>query len=165
MAQAPHSPSSHPCFVPQRFRSSRRISSSVLYGANARVAGSPLTLRETEAGGGAAREKAADGKIGHEIGNVLWGIGSLRTEPVGCPIECAEERAGRDRGLADTQRALANAVGNQRANSAFVAVTLGQDARDQVRRQRMHLEVSRSRLDLVDQTQHVRHGQGSKAVS
>ena len=31
-AQAPHSPSSHPCLVPQRFRSSRSTSSSVLYG-------------------------------------------------------------------------------------------------------------------------------------
>src|SRR6185369_5900167 len=34
-AHVPHSPSSHPCFVPVRLRSSRKTSSSVLCGAKA----------------------------------------------------------------------------------------------------------------------------------
>src|SRR4051812_16392594 len=44
-AQAPHSPSSQPCLVPVRARSSRSTSSSVLYGANEASTVSPLTLR------------------------------------------------------------------------------------------------------------------------
>src|SRR5919107_972795 len=41
-AHVPHSPSSQPCFVPVRFRSSRNTSSSVLCGANATSVSSPL---------------------------------------------------------------------------------------------------------------------------
>src|SRR6185503_10545288 len=43
-AQAPHSPSSQPCLVPVRPRSSRSTSSSVLYGANETSSVSPLTV-------------------------------------------------------------------------------------------------------------------------
>src|SRR4030095_3985548 len=41
-AQVPHSPSSQPCFVPVRFRSSRNTSSRVLCGAKATSASSPF---------------------------------------------------------------------------------------------------------------------------
>src|ERR1043166_4382351 len=44
-AQVPHSPSSQPCFVPVRFRSSRKTSSSVLCGAKATSACSPLRVK------------------------------------------------------------------------------------------------------------------------
>src|SRR5678815_3499477 len=44
-AQVPHSPSSHPCFVPVRFRSSRKTSSSVLCGAKATSVCSPLRVK------------------------------------------------------------------------------------------------------------------------
>src|SRR5207237_75752 len=43
-AQAPHSPSSQPCLVPVRPRSSRSTSRSVLYGAKATSSASPLTV-------------------------------------------------------------------------------------------------------------------------
>src|SRR3989442_345976 len=43
-AHAPHSPSSQPCFVPHRFRSSRSTSRSVLYGAKAISVASRLTV-------------------------------------------------------------------------------------------------------------------------
>src|SRR5688572_8249661 len=43
-AQAPHSPSSQPCLVPVRPKSSRSTSSSVLYGANVASRVSPFTL-------------------------------------------------------------------------------------------------------------------------
>src|SRR3954447_11788309 len=42
--QAPHSPSSQPCLVPVRPRSSRRTSSKVLYGAKETGVSSPLRL-------------------------------------------------------------------------------------------------------------------------
>src|SRR5882762_9880738 len=42
----PHSPNSHPCLVPVRARSSRRTSSSVLCGAKATSAASPLRVNE-----------------------------------------------------------------------------------------------------------------------
>src|SRR5215212_2064732 len=45
IAQVPHSPSSQPCLVPVRFRSSRRTSSSVLCGAKATSVCSPLSLK------------------------------------------------------------------------------------------------------------------------
>src|SRR6187401_1420385 len=44
-AQVPHSPSSQPCFVPVRFRSSRKTSSSVLCGAKATSVCSPLSVK------------------------------------------------------------------------------------------------------------------------
>src|ERR1051325_653887 len=44
-AQVPHSPSSQPCFVPVRFRSSRKTSSSVLCGAKATSVRSPLRVK------------------------------------------------------------------------------------------------------------------------
>src|SRR2546421_114764 len=44
-AQAPHSPSSQPCLVPVRRRSSRSTSSSVLYGAKDASSASPFTPR------------------------------------------------------------------------------------------------------------------------
>src|SRR6185436_3488445 len=44
-AQVPHSPSSQPCLVPVRFRSSRRTSSSVLCGAKATSVCSPLSVK------------------------------------------------------------------------------------------------------------------------
>src|SRR6185369_15833547 len=44
-AQVPHSPSSQPCFVPVRFRSSRRTSSSVLCGAKATSVSSPFSRK------------------------------------------------------------------------------------------------------------------------
>src|SRR5687768_7519046 len=43
-AHVPHSPSSQPCFVPVRLRSSRRTSSSVLCGAKATSTYSPLRV-------------------------------------------------------------------------------------------------------------------------
>src|SRR6266852_2959311 len=43
-AQAPHSPSSQPCFVPVWPRSSRRTSSKVLYGANETSVSSPFSV-------------------------------------------------------------------------------------------------------------------------
>src|SRR5215510_432173 len=44
-AHVPHSPSSQPCFVPVRFRSSRKTSSSVLCGAKATSVCSPLSVK------------------------------------------------------------------------------------------------------------------------
>src|ERR1043165_3448636 len=44
-AHVPHSPSSQPCFVPVRFRSSRKTSSSVLCGAKATSVCSPLRVK------------------------------------------------------------------------------------------------------------------------
>src|SRR5688572_5878414 len=43
-AHVPHSPSSQPCLVPMRLRSSRRTSSSVLCGAKATSTCSPLSV-------------------------------------------------------------------------------------------------------------------------
>src|SRR5215208_3342906 len=45
IAQVPHSPSSQPCLVPVRFRSSRKTSSSVLCGAKATSVCSPLRVK------------------------------------------------------------------------------------------------------------------------
>src|SRR6185436_2869060 len=44
-AHVPHSPSSQPCFVPVRFKSSRKTSSSVLCGAKATSVCSPLSVK------------------------------------------------------------------------------------------------------------------------
>src|SRR6185295_1147986 len=47
--QVPHSPSSQPCFVPVRFKSSRSTSSSVLCGVNDTSCASPFTVKRTRA--------------------------------------------------------------------------------------------------------------------
>src|SRR5205085_3850491 len=110
-AHAPHSPSSQPCFVPHRFRSSRSTSRSVLYGAKAISVASRLTVsvmcafgifrlatRGFRGVGGALRAAQSRNREGGDLfgdgGRTLRTVG---TEPVGGPVERAEERARRDR--------------------------------------------------------------------
>ena len=84
-------------------------------------------------------------------------------EPVGGPVERAEECARGDCGVGNAQFTLPDAVSDQRANASLVSVPLGNDALAQPRRQRVGLEVRGRSLHFVEQTQDVRHGQRPKA--
>ena len=108
-AQAPHSPSSQPCLVPVRLRSSRITSSSVLYGAKATcdllavhaqpdehmvvagVAHDVLLL-----GRPGIRAETADEIVRDGLRNGGGGPLAVGPEPHGGPVERAEHRAGED---------------------------------------------------------------------
>src|SRR6266487_3407191 len=65
--QVPHSPSSQPCFVPVKPRSSRSTSSSVLCGAKATSTGSPFsskTIFTLASGGGIHAKRKLDNRHG-----------------------------------------------------------------------------------------------------
>ncbi len=106
----------------------------------------------------------SEGKLGDELGNMLWGIGSLRPEPVRGPIQSAKKRACRDCRFAGGQHALANTIRDQRTDASFVPIALGDDARHQVGRQRLELEVRGRPFYFVHQAEHVRDRQLAQPV-
>ena len=71
------------------------------------------------------------------------------------PVERTEERAGRNGDVDPAQRSGADAGRHQRSDSSFIPVALGDDARAQTGRQRVHLEMCRGAFDLIDQAAHV----------
>jgi hypothetical protein len=79
----------------------------------------------------------------------------FRPEPVRGPVERAEKGPRRHRGVGGAQDATLDAVGDDRAHAAFVAIALGDDRRAQPRRQRVDLEVRRRSLDFVEQAEDV----------
>jgi signal transduction histidine kinase len=107
-------------------------------------------------------EKAGDGVIGDEPGHLLRRLRAFGAEPVSGPVQRTEECARRDRRIVRTEHAAANAGGHQRADAALVAVALGDDAHAEPRRKGVDLEMRGGALDLVDQAQHVRNGDGAE---
>ena len=81
---------------------------------------------------------------------------------MGGPVERAEEGTGCDRRVGGAQRAAVDAVGDQRANAALVAVAFGDDPRPQPCRQRVDLEVCGRSFDAIHEAQHVRDGDVSQ---
>jgi hypothetical protein len=77
---------------------------------------------------------------------------------MGRPIQRAEERAGAHGCVGGPQPAALDAVCNQRANAALVAIALGDNPRAKTRRKGIDRQVGRRSLDLVEQAQHVRRG-------
>ena len=71
------------------------------------------------------------------------------------PVQCAKEGAGGDGDVGRVQRAGADAAGDQRADTALVAVALGDDPDAEARRQGGDLEVRGRAFDLVDQAEDV----------
>ena len=76
-------------------------------------------------------------------------------EPVRRPVERAEEGARRHRGVGGAEGAALDAVGDDRAHAALVAIALGDNRRSKPRRQRIHLEVRRRSFHLVEQAEDV----------
>jgi len=74
------------------------------------------------------------------------------------PRQGAEKRARGDRRVGRAQRAALDAVGDQRADPALVAIALGDDAGAKARRQGVDLEMRGRSLHFVDQAEHVGHG-------
>jgi hypothetical protein len=77
-------------------------------------------------------------------------------EPVGGPVQRAEERARRDGGVGGAQPAALDAVGDERPDAALVSIALGDNRRTQPRRQCVHFEVRRRSFDFVEEAEHVR---------
>src|SRR5262245_28436742 len=112
--------------------SSRSTSRRVLYGANATSAASPLTgiaMCVGLVGMSRGTPETIDREGGDERGHFLGRPRTVGTEPLCRPVERAEERAGRNGRVAAGERAPGDAVGNQGANPAFVAIALGDDDR------------------------------------
>ena len=99
--------------------------------------------------------EAGDGVIGDALSDLLRRLWSFGAEPVRRPVQRAEEGACGDRRVGRAQRAGADSGGNEGADAPLVGVALGDDARAQARRERVHLHVRRGSLDLVDKAQDV----------
>jgi len=108
--------------------------------------------------------EAGDRVVGDEIGNLLRRLRPLGAVPVGGPVDRAQERARRDGRVGGAQEAPPDAAGNERADAALVAIALGDDARAQPRRQRVHFEMRRRSLDVVQQAEDVRGGDVAEAA-
>lgn len=80
------------------------------------------------------------------------------------PVQRAEKRACGDGRVGGPQRTAFDAVGDERADPALVAIALGDDARAKARGQRVDGEVGGRSLHLVDEAQHMRGGQGVQAI-
>ena len=85
------------------------------------------------------------------------------TEPVGGPVERAEERACGDGRVGRAEIAAANAGGDQRAHAAFVPIAFGDDGRAEADGERIDLEVRRRSVDVVDQAEDVGDGKAVEA--
>jgi hypothetical protein len=109
-------------------------------------------------------DEPGDGVIGDGIGDLLGGLRAVGPEPMRRPVERAEEGAGGDRRVGRAQEPPADAVRHQRADTALVAIALGDDARAQRRRQRVDLEMRRRSVDLVEQAQDVCGGEPAEPV-
>jgi hypothetical protein len=81
---------------------------------------------------------------------------SVRSKPVGRPVEGAEKRARRDRRIDRTQLSTPASRGEERAHAALVPVALGHDRIAQRRWKRVHLEVCRRPFEVIDQAADVR---------
>jgi len=110
------------------------------------------------------RAQAGNGVVGDDGGNVVGGVGTVRTKPLRGPVERAEKRARGDRRLDRRQCTAAHAIGDQRADAALVAIALGDDACAQPAGKRADFEVRGGAFDLVDQTEDVRDRQTAQPI-
>ena len=115
--------------------------------------------------GGALRAAQSRNREGGDLfgdgGRTLRTVG---TEPVGGPVERAEERARRDRRVGVLELAAPDAVADEGTHAAFVAVALGDDGRAHPGRQRRHFQVRGRSLDLVDQTEDMGDGEVVQSI-
>jgi len=103
--------------------------------------------------------QTGDGEVGDAIRDLSRRLRAFGTEPVRGPVERAEEGARRDGGIGGGERATTNAIGDERAHAALIAVPFGDDARAETGRERVHFEVGGRPFNLVEQAQDVGHGQ------
>lgn len=112
----------------------------------------------------ALRLQAGNGKGTDEVGDALGRIGAVGTVPVRRPIQGAKKCAGRQRRVLRTEGAALDALRDQPAHAALVAIALGDDRGTQAFRQRIKLEVRRRSEQLIDQAEHVGDGQLAQAL-
>ena len=103
--------------------------------------------------------EAGDGVAGDEIGDAFGGVEAVGPEPVGGPVERAEEGARRDRGVGGAERAGCHALRDQGADAALVAIPLGDDDVAEAAGQGVDLEMRGRPFHFVDQAAHVRGGE------
>jgi hypothetical protein len=83
---------------------------------------------------------------------------------VGRPVQRAEEAARRDRRIGHAQNAGADAVRDELADAAFVAVPFVDDLRAEPRRERVDREVRGRSLDVVDEAEHMSRREIAQAI-
>jgi hypothetical protein len=103
--------------------------------------------------------KPHDGEVGDPGGDVLRPARAVGTEPMSGPVECAEKGARGDDGIGDIQGAGPDAVRDQGADAALVAIALGDDPQAEPAGQRIDFEVGGRALDLVDEAEDMRLGE------
>lgn len=83
---------------------------------------------------------------------------------MGRPVERAERSARGDVGVGGGEGALADAVRDEGANPALVAIPLRDDERAQTAGERVDFEMGRGPLDLVEQAEHMRLRESAQAL-
>ncbi len=85
-------------------------------------------------------------------------------EPVRRPVQRAQVRARGDARIGRDERALPDAVGDERPDAAFVAIPLGDDQRAKPSGEGVHFEVGSGSLDFVEQAEDVPFGELPQAI-
>jgi hypothetical protein len=80
----------------------------------------------------------------------------VRAEPVGGPVESAQERARGDQDIRHAQCTAADSGRNQRPDTALIAVALRDDGAPEAARQRVDLEVGCRSFEVVHEAADVR---------
>lgn len=83
---------------------------------------------------------------------------------MGRPVERAEKGARGDGGVGGAERAAADAVDDQRADTALVAIAFGDDETAQPRRQCIHFEMRGRPFHLVEQAEDMGDREAAKAI-
>ena len=99
------------------------------------------------------------------LGDFLCRLRPFGPKPVRRPVQCAEEGACGDGGVAGMQRSGAHSRGDEGADAALVAIPLGDDARAEAGRERVNFEVRRRSFDFVEQAQDMGDGHLARVAS
>jgi hypothetical protein len=111
-----------------------------------------------------ARIEAADDEVGDDCGDILGVVLAVGSEPMRRPVEGAEKSARGDVGIRCRERAVADAVGDERTDTALVAIPFCDDERAKPAGQGIHFEMRGGAFDVVEETQNVGFGELSDAV-
>jgi hypothetical protein len=102
------------------------------------------------------RCQTCNGVVGDEERDVVRRVRPFGAEPVRGPVERAEKGARRHGRIGVPQLAALDAVGDDGAHAALVAIALGDNRHAQARWQGVDLEVRGRSFDFVQQASHVR---------
>src|SRR5262245_37959374 len=99
--------------------------------------------------------QSADQVIGKCLGNLACGLVPLGAEPARRPVERSQDHQRGKLGITRDKLARPDSCRHEAADSALVAVALGQEASAQGRRETVDLKVCHRSFDFVEDAAHV----------